>query len=49
MKRLMIVLELEGDKVYVVDSRVLSQNAADNQQVLNLDDDELDLIGKFSL
>lgn len=49
MKRLMIVLELEGDKVYVVDSRELSQNAADNQQVLNLEDDELDLIGKFSL
>ena len=49
MKRLMIVLELEEDKVYVVDSRELSQNAADNQQVLNLDDDELDLIGKFSL
>ena len=49
MKRLMIVLELEGDKVYVVDSRELSKNAADNQQVLNLDDDELDLIGKFSL
>ena len=49
MKRLMIVLELEGDKVYVVDSRELSKNAVDNQQVLNLDDEELDLIGKFSL
>ena len=49
MKRLMIVLELEEDKVYVVDSRELSQDILDNQQVLNLDDDELDLIGKFSL
>ena len=49
MKRIMIVLELEEDKVYVVDSRELSQNTSDNQQVLNLDDDELDLIGKFSL
>ena len=49
MKRLMIVLEFKGDKVYVVDSKELSQNTTDNQQVLNLDDDELDLIGKFSL
>ena len=49
MKRLMIVLELEEDKVYVVDSRELSQDILDNQQVLNLDNDELDLIGKFSL
>ena len=49
MKRLMIVLELEEDKVYIVDSRELSQDILDNQQVLNLDNDELDLIGKFSL
>ena len=49
MKRLMIVLEFKGDKVYVVESRELSQNAAANQQVPNLDDNELDLIGKFSL
>tara|TARA_Y100001935_G_scaffold91579_1_gene76112 strand:- start:213 stop:362 length:150 start_codon:yes stop_codon:yes gene_type:complete len=49
MKRIMIVLELEEDKVYIVDSRELSQDILDNQQVLNLDNDELDLIGKFSL
>ena len=49
MKRIMIVLELKEDEVHLVHSRELSQNIVDKQQALNLDDDELNLIGKFSL
>ena len=49
MKRIVIVLELDGDEVYIVHSREISQSTSENQKVLNLDNDELDLIGKFSL
>ena len=48
MKRLLVVLELEGEKAVVVHSKELIKNAEDIQKTLNLND-ELNVIGKFSL
>ena len=48
MKRVMVVLELEGGEAVVVHSKELTKNAEEIQQALNLHD-ELDVIGKFSL
>tara|TARA_Y100000593_G_scaffold90692_1_gene177687 strand:+ start:453 stop:611 length:159 start_codon:yes stop_codon:yes gene_type:complete len=52
MKRVMVVLELEGGEAVVVHSKELMQHAEDIQRELNLDDDEeddLDLKGKFCI
>tara|TARA_X000000368_G_C22900488_1_gene653883 strand:+ start:32 stop:187 length:156 start_codon:yes stop_codon:yes gene_type:complete len=49
MKRVMVVLELEGGEAVVVHSKELMQHKEDIQRELNLDDEEEeeDLVGKF--
>ncbi len=52
MKRVMVVLELEGGEAVVVHSKELMQHVEDIKRELNLEDDEeedLDLKGKFCL
>ena len=49
MKRVMVVLELEGGEAVVVHSKELIQNIEDVQQALNLGEDEVDVKGKFSI
>ena len=50
MKRVMVVLELEGGEAVVVHSKELMQHVEDVQRALNLEDDdeeEEDLVGRF--
>ena len=50
MKRVMVVLELEGGEAVVVHSKELMQHAEDIQRELNLEEDdeeEVDLVGRF--
>ena len=49
IKRVMIVLELDGEEAVVVHSKELIQNLEDLQHSLNFEDDEVDIKGKFSL
>lgn len=51
MKRVMVVLELEGGEAVVVHSKELMQHKEDIQRELNLEDDEddEDLVGRFIL
>jgi len=51
MKRVMVVLELEGGEAVVVHSKELMQQKEDIQRELNLEDEEEeeDLVGRFIL